>query len=45
MEEEFSNLTDHGVFEPGEKFKDPAGAKVLLTTWVMKKKASRRFKV
>jgi hypothetical protein len=44
IEEEFDNMTDHGVFEPVEKSKIPAGAKVLSTTWVMKKKASGRFK-
>jgi hypothetical protein len=37
-------MTDHGVFEPEEKSKIPAGAKVLSTTWVMKKTASGRFK-
>jgi hypothetical protein len=35
VEEEFSNMTDHGVFEVAEKSKAPVNAKVLSTTWVM----------
>jgi hypothetical protein len=38
IEEEFDNMTDHGVFEPVEKSMIPAGAKILSTTWVMKKR-------
>jgi hypothetical protein len=44
VEEEFSSMTDHGVFEVVEKSKVPINAKVLSTTWVMKKKASGRYK-
>jgi hypothetical protein len=44
IKEEFSNMTDHGVFEAVEKSKLPVNAKVLSTTWVMKKKVSGRDK-
>jgi hypothetical protein len=44
VEEEFSNMTDHGVFQAVEKSKLPVNAKVLSTTWVMRKKASGRYK-
>jgi hypothetical protein len=37
VEEEHLNLMDHGVFEPTELCHVPAGARVLSTTWVIKK--------
>jgi hypothetical protein len=44
VEQEYVNILHHGVFEPIELCKVPAGAKILSTTWVMKKKTGGRYK-
>jgi hypothetical protein len=44
VEEEFNNMEDHGVFQPIDRTLVPPGAKILSTTWVLKKKASGRYK-
>jgi hypothetical protein len=44
VEEEYKNLQDYNVFEVVEREKIPQRSKVLSTTWVMKKKASGRYK-
>jgi hypothetical protein len=40
VEEEFNNMEEHGVFQPIDRSLVPPGAKILSTTWVLKKKAS-----
>jgi hypothetical protein len=44
VEEEFHNMEEHGVFQPIDRSLVPPGAKILSTTWVLKKKASGRYK-
>jgi hypothetical protein len=44
VEEEHQNLQDFRAFEVVEREKIPQGPKVLPTTWVMRKKASGRYK-
>jgi Reverse transcriptase (RNA-dependent DNA polymerase) len=44
VEEEYENMLNNGVFEPVELCDVPENAKVLSTTWVLKKKASGRYK-
>jgi hypothetical protein len=44
VDEEHQNLKDYNVFEVVKRDKMPKGSKVLSTTWVMKRKASGRYK-
>jgi hypothetical protein len=44
VEQEYVNMLYHGVFEPIELCKVPAGAKILSTTGMMKKKTGGRYK-
>jgi hypothetical protein len=44
VDEEHQNLKDYNVFEVVKRDNMPKGSKVLSTTWVMKRKASGRYK-
>jgi hypothetical protein len=44
VSEEHQRMEDHGVFQPVPKEEIPDGAKVLTSTWAMKKKSNGTFR-
>jgi hypothetical protein len=44
VDEEYERMVEHGVFQPVPRSEVPAGAKIITSTWAMKKKSNGTFR-